>query len=418
VASNRIIGKEGRRLKTYGRYACAVFRGRGREPDKSPFRELAPGTRLPLKINGHFIRNTWALFNACRFPHLPELQQRLMSPGSTGLATEHEGESRADWNDVQMQVMEWCLRVKLASNYPKFSALLRSTAGKYIVWEPRHRDRFWGATAVGKSLRLLRGDNHLGRLLMKLRAEVEAGTEREFLVVQPPEVDGFLLFGKPVAQVPERPIPRTPPDPHDLPWDGPKDLARAAEAILGDKPVDVTTKRFHSLLELAVDHLEASACKLRKGDAVWTTEDLIMEPIAVLLERFPGIREPEKLPGWLTRIQKNKLLSAQKKRTDKSEVRDPMPDMGVLLDSLRDQMAARIAMDRLRTKRPRLARALELAEVEELSGKEAGEELGLSENAFYALKRRALAKFRTYFEKARKNLSLSRYNPPPANSTP
>ena len=154
-----------------------------------------------LNVNGIFIRTSEALYQACRFPHLPEIQQLILSQASPMTAKmkskplrEH---SREDWNRVRIRIMRWCLQIKLAQNAQKFGSLLLSTGDRPIVEQSR-RDPFWGAQPFDETLI---GLNVLGRLLMELREEVKAVGFEHMLSVDPPDVSNFLLLDKPIGVI-------------------------------------------------------------------------------------------------------------------------------------------------------------------------------------------------------------------------
>jgi len=127
----------------------------------------------PLRVNGVYIRISEALYQACRFPHLSEIQQLIIgqaSPMSAKMKSkQHRENSREHWDRVRIRIMRWCLHVKLAQNPQKFGDLLLSTGDRPIV-EQSCRDAFWGAKPIDAETLL--GLNVLGRLLMELREEV------------------------------------------------------------------------------------------------------------------------------------------------------------------------------------------------------------------------------------------------------
>src|SRR5205814_1777426 len=114
-----------------------------------------------------------ALYQACRFPHRADVQKLILaerSPmGAKMRSKPYRSDSRSDWEQVNVVVMHWCLRVKLAQNWKAFGTLLLSTGDKPIV-EESHRDTFWGAKKEKSAPDTLIGQNVLGRLLMELRA--------------------------------------------------------------------------------------------------------------------------------------------------------------------------------------------------------------------------------------------------------
>ena len=103
---------------------------------------------------------------------------------------------------VQVEIMRWCLRVKLAQHVTKFGGLLRGSAPRPIV-ERSRKDRSWGAVLEKDGV--LRGENRLGLLLMGLRDELlaakVAGQESRLLRVAPPQVPDFLLLGQAVEVI-------------------------------------------------------------------------------------------------------------------------------------------------------------------------------------------------------------------------
>lgn len=157
---------------------------------------------FPIKVNSIGIATSEALYQACRFPNLPEVQRIIIGQASPMTAKmkskPHRRDGRPDWDRVRVTIMRWCLRVKLAQNWEKFSELLLSTGTLPIVEQSR-KDDFWGAKPIDEQT--LVGMNVLGRLLMELREEVRCGTPAAFLRVEPLPIPDFLLFGKPTQVV-------------------------------------------------------------------------------------------------------------------------------------------------------------------------------------------------------------------------
>lgn len=166
--------------------------------------------RFPLWVGGERVKSSEALYQACRFPHQPQWQREILEAPHAMWAKmkskkggRRKRHSRTDWDDIRVELMRWCLRVKLAQHYRDFFLkLLRWTAPAPIV-EMSKRDRFWGA--VRERDGVLRGANQLGRLLAELRDETialrEAGREAESLRVAPPPIENFLLLGRPIGVV-------------------------------------------------------------------------------------------------------------------------------------------------------------------------------------------------------------------------
>lgn len=154
---------------------------------------------FPIIINNTRILTSEALYQACRFPHLPEIQKKIIEQKSP-MAAKMVGKpyrihSRSDWDVVQVNIMRWCLKIKLAQNFVDFGRLLASTGNRIIVEESR-KDTFWGAIKSKKEPDFLVGTNQLGKLLVELREEyINEGNTPEILIVEPIRILDFKLLG-------------------------------------------------------------------------------------------------------------------------------------------------------------------------------------------------------------------------------
>jgi type I restriction enzyme, S subunit len=183
----------------YLRSECAVF-----NKTKERFGGLSNmAGGFPLVVNGVRIRTSEALYQACRFPHMPDLQRQIIDERSP-MAAKMRGkpfrsQSRPDWDEVRVALMRWSIRVKLTQNPDRFGAVLEETGDLPIV-EHSRRDRFWGAVALNDDE--LEGQNVLGRLLMELRQEIrQAGDPSAILTLAPPAVPDFTLYGEPIGTI-------------------------------------------------------------------------------------------------------------------------------------------------------------------------------------------------------------------------
>jgi ribA/ribD-fused uncharacterized protein len=73
---------------------------------------------------------------------------------------------RPDWDDVKVDIMRDLLRQKF--KYPDLRQKLVETGRQHLVEGNHWNDVFWGVCAG-------EGENHLGRLLMDIRAEINKG---------------------------------------------------------------------------------------------------------------------------------------------------------------------------------------------------------------------------------------------------
>jgi len=184
--------------RTYRRQECVVFR----KTDER-FGGLSNMARgFPISVAGVRFLNSEALYQACRFPQKPEVQQLIIAEASPMTAKmkskKYRRYSRQDWDSVRVNIMRWCLRLKLAQNWQGFSDLLLATGQKAIVEESR-KDAYWGAKPAEQDT--LVGANVLGRLLMELREELRSPNSNLLKKVTPPDIPDLLLLDKRVETV-------------------------------------------------------------------------------------------------------------------------------------------------------------------------------------------------------------------------
>ena len=156
---------------------------------------------FPIEVNGVRLATSEALYQACRFPDRPDVQ-RIVVEQRSPMSAKMKGRryikhTRSDWQKIRVNVMRWCLRVKLAQNWDTFGSLLLSTDSCPIV-EHSRKDDFWGAK-LGDGV--LKGMNILGRLLVELRDELKGPSKEKLMTVEPPQVPDFFLYGQPIRGV-------------------------------------------------------------------------------------------------------------------------------------------------------------------------------------------------------------------------
>lgn len=190
-------------FRTYSRMDVVVF-----YKTKESFGGLSNmASGYPLNIHGVRIPTSEALYQACRYPHLPDVQKEIIgqhSPITAKMKSKpHREDSRPDWDEVRYKVMRWCLRVKLAQHYKEFGRLLLATGDRPIVEQSR-KDDYWGAKVVDGIGETLVGQNVLGRLLMELREVLKTDADEVLKVVPPLSIPDFLLLDKPIGEVRSR----------------------------------------------------------------------------------------------------------------------------------------------------------------------------------------------------------------------
>ncbi|MDJ0846471.1 NADAR family protein [Crocosphaera sp.] len=183
--------------RTYKRQECITFR-----KTSEPFGGLSNmAGGYPICINGIKILTSEALYQACRFPHIPDVQKLIISQKSPMTAKmkskPYRHQSRPDWDNIRVTVMRWCLRVKLIQNWEKFGQLLLATEDKAIVEDSR-KDSFWGA--IPEDEITLTGMNVLGRLLMELREFLKKDPD-SLKYIKPQNIKNFYLLNKPIGEI-------------------------------------------------------------------------------------------------------------------------------------------------------------------------------------------------------------------------
>lgn len=154
-----------------------------------------------LFVNEINIPNSEALYQACRFPLFPDIQEEIISQrspmDSKKISRKYISYTRQDWELVKFDIMRWTLQVKLIQNFENFSELLKLTNDKAIV-EYSTKDKVWAATPIKQGF--LEGKNALGRLLMELRHDYIVNKKNRDYVA-PLNIPAFILFNNPIYKV-------------------------------------------------------------------------------------------------------------------------------------------------------------------------------------------------------------------------
>lgn len=109
-------------------------------------------------------------FHAQKFDDT-KLREEIVGCGSPlaawELARKLKPQRRADWNDVKVGILTDIIREKVRQ-YPEVRTALEETGNREII-EVNENDDFWGTGADGN------GQNHTGKILMKIRDELVDG---------------------------------------------------------------------------------------------------------------------------------------------------------------------------------------------------------------------------------------------------
>jgi ribA/ribD-fused uncharacterized protein len=131
--------------------------------------------KTPMLVNGIEFACVEQLFHYIRLNNEHERTEYLKLTPNMGLkmkakAFAKRGVERADWREIAVDVMRFCLNHKYASSEALRKELERSK-GKYIVEDEsnrKNRPDSWGAV-LDTATNEFYGKNIMGRLLMELR---------------------------------------------------------------------------------------------------------------------------------------------------------------------------------------------------------------------------------------------------------
>ncbi len=84
---------------------------------------------------------------------------------------------RSDWEEKKLEFMNWGLREKFKN--PDLSEKLLSTENLELIESNYWHDNYWGSCSCPKCGN--KGENHLGKILMKIREEIKQQNSRPSL---------------------------------------------------------------------------------------------------------------------------------------------------------------------------------------------------------------------------------------------
>lgn len=120
----------------------------------------------PIEYEGLRYLNSEAAFQAQKC--LTEEEKRAFTACPPGKAKRRgrQVRLREDWEEVKVDLMEKIVRAKFAQ-HPELAALLLDTGERELIEGNTWQDTFWGI-----DLKTEEGENHLGKILMKVRKEL------------------------------------------------------------------------------------------------------------------------------------------------------------------------------------------------------------------------------------------------------
>ncbi len=127
----------------------------------------------PILYNGLTFSCAEAAFQAAKCELDSDKKRIAQSDGSRAKSIVARIEPRPGWEEEKLGVMEAVLRIKF-SQAPELARKLVDTNNAILIYGNNKKDYYWG-----KDMYTDRGENHLGRLLMQLRLELQRETQRD-----------------------------------------------------------------------------------------------------------------------------------------------------------------------------------------------------------------------------------------------
>ena len=134
---------------------------------RTPYYFLSNFSTSPFEFMGIEYQTVEHFYQAAK-TITPEAAESIIS-ASTAKEAKKLGKHvmiRTDWDDIKLGVMELALRLKFQDDYLRKKLL--DTGEEHLEEGNYWEDRFWGTVDNI-------GENHLGKLLMKLREEYGQG---------------------------------------------------------------------------------------------------------------------------------------------------------------------------------------------------------------------------------------------------
>ncbi|MBQ8497885.1 MAG: NADAR family protein [Clostridia bacterium] len=122
--------------------------------------------KAPVEYHGLRYLNNEAAFQAQKCLSDEEKQQFLFTDPARAKRLGRKVSLRADWETVKVGIMEDIVRAKFTQN-PDLKELLLATGDTELVEGNTWNDTFWGV-----NIQSGKGQNHLGKILMKIRKEL------------------------------------------------------------------------------------------------------------------------------------------------------------------------------------------------------------------------------------------------------
>lgn len=164
---------------------------------------------FPIVINGHRVRTCEHLYQALKFSAHSDIQKQILEKPTPMAAKlfaskrEHVDKIRKDWALIQLEIMDYCLRIKLIYHWVKLGDLLKKTETRDIfkIEARKTKSPYWGVVPEGTGFR---GENQLGKLLMRLRNELLGENNEVLRMLVPPPHLNLMFLGSEIQTIDRR----------------------------------------------------------------------------------------------------------------------------------------------------------------------------------------------------------------------
>ena len=151
------------------------------------------------------VKTNEAFYAAQQYPKFPIHQADIISRpspmGAKMTAKKYRNDSRPDWNDVNVRLLEWCATMKLLQHWNTFGPLLDSTGNLPIVEETNKYDKFWAARRTKEDTDILEGANVFGQILMNIRQFYRDHKDDESIILDPMDIPDFKFLGEDIIAI-------------------------------------------------------------------------------------------------------------------------------------------------------------------------------------------------------------------------
>lgn len=134
---------------------------------RGEYKFLSNFYKAPIEYEGLCYLNNEAAFQAQKCLTEEEKREFTDCPPGKAKRKGRQVQLREDWEEVKVDLMEKIVRAKFAQ-HPELAVLLFKTGERELIEGNTWHDTFWGMDMITEE-----GENHLGKILMKVRKDIQ-----------------------------------------------------------------------------------------------------------------------------------------------------------------------------------------------------------------------------------------------------